>query len=367
MRILFVASNIESPGANGGSTHVTEVVTHLRERDDVLLIARRDSTLPQTLAIGTKTPMPGLRRANALRLAAQAYLQVKRFAPDVIYERGSSFGLGALLGRALSVPTLMMLLDEHRTELSLRTASRVIATREDLVPPAYRRKLRLVRWGANTRVFHPGVDGGPLRRALGIGADELVVGYTGGFYSWHGLEELVEAAKTLTDLPVKFLLVGEGHGRAGITKLVEQAGLGSRFIFTGRVPYERVPEHIAACDVCAAPFNPTRHGHYGQSGEFIYDPLKLFEYMAMGKPVLTLRASNIEAMFQDDRELVLTAPGDPVELARKLRELLTDPARRKRLGEAAREPVVARYSWAAHAEELRGLFREIVAEQPRPA
>src|SRR5262245_13413383 len=168
MRILFVASNIESPGANGGSTHVTEVVTHLRERDEVLLLARRDSTLAQTLAIGVKTPVPGLRRANALRLAAQAYPAVKRFAPEVIYERGSSFGLGALLGRALGVPTLMMLLDEHRTQLSLRTASRVIATRADLVPPEYRAKLRLVRWGANTRVFHPEVDGSALRAELGI-------------------------------------------------------------------------------------------------------------------------------------------------------------------------------------------------------
>ncbi|HKP59155.1 MAG TPA: glycosyltransferase family 4 protein [Polyangiales bacterium] len=362
MRVLFVASNIESPGANGGSTHVTEVVSHLREQDDVLLIARHDSTLPQTLAIGVKTPIPGLRRANALRLALRAYPEVKRFAPEVIYERGSSFGLGALLGRALSVPTLMMLLDEHRTRLSLRTASRVIATRADLVPPEFRSKLRLVRWGANTRAFNPEVDGGPLRAQLGIGKEKLVVGYTGGFYSWHGLEELVESAKSLADLPVVFLLVGEGQRRAAIEKLVASAGLTERFVFTGRVPYERVPEYIAACDICVAPFNPARHGHYGRTGEFIYDPLKVFEYMAMAKPVLTLRASNIEAMFQDDRELLLTGPGDPAELSRKLRELLTDPARRKRLGDAARAAVVASYSWSSHANELRGLFREIVAE-----
>jgi glycosyltransferase involved in cell wall biosynthesis len=239
----------------------------------------------------------------------------------------------------------------------------VIATRADLVPPEFRQKLRLVRWGANTRAFNPEVDGGPLRARLGIGADKLVVGYTGGFYSWHGLEELVTAAAALADLPVVFLLVGEGQRRAAIEKLVEGAGLKARFIFTGRVAYERVPEHIAACDVCVAPFNPARHGHYGRTGEFIYDPLKVFEYMAMARPVLTLRASNIEAMFQDDRELLLTGPGDAIELTRKLRELLIDPARRKRLGEAARAAVVENYSWSSHADELRGLFREIIAER----
>lgn len=365
MRIVFVASNIESPGANGGSTHVTEVVSHLRERDDVLLIARSDSTLPQTLAIGSKIPMRGLRRLNALKLALQAYPAVRRFAPEVIYERGSSFGLGALLGRALSVPTLMMLLDEHRTELSLRTASRVIATRRDLVPAAYEDKLRLVRWGANTRLFHPGVSGAARRAELGIDPGKLVVAYSGGFYSWHGLEELVEAARSLTDLDLVFLLIGEGEGRAKIAQLVEAAGLSERFIFTGRVAYEHVPEYIAACDVCVAPFNPARHKHYGKTGEFIYDPLKVFEYMAMAKPVVTLRAKNIEAMFQDEREIVLTEPGDAPQLAAKLRLLLSDPARRARLGEAARAIVVERYSWSAHAEELRRLFREIVDEGER--
>jgi glycosyltransferase involved in cell wall biosynthesis len=360
MRILFVASNIESPGANGGSTHVTEVVRHLREHDDVLLLARRDSTLENTLAIGTRTPAYGLRRANAVRLALQAYPHVKRFAPQVIYERASSFGLGALLGRALSVPSLCMVLDDHRTRLSLAQAGRLIATRADLVPTQYRDKLRLVRWGANTRLFHPGIDGSALRERLGIGKRRMVVGYTGGFYGWHGLEDLVPAAAQLRDLDAVFLLVGEGERSAAIRELVERTGQSDRFVFTGRVPYAAIPEYIAACDVCVAPYNPARHKQLRVSGEFIYDPLKLFEYMASGKPVITLRAKNIEAMFSDERELVMIAPGDSAELAAKLRTLLTDADKRARLGLAARAAVEAGYSWAAHAAELRLLFAELV-------
>ena len=133
MRILFVASNIECPGTNGGSTHVTEVVRHLREEDEVLVIARRGSTLEGSLAIGSRAPK-GLRQLNAVRLFAQAYPAVRAFRPQVIYERGSAFGLGAMFGRALSVPTLCMVLDAQQTALSLGTARRLIATCADLVP-----------------------------------------------------------------------------------------------------------------------------------------------------------------------------------------------------------------------------------------
>jgi glycosyltransferase involved in cell wall biosynthesis len=362
MRILFVASNIECPGANGGSTHVTEVVRHLREHDEVLLIARKGSKLPQTLAVGGAPGKKGLRQLLALGLALRTYSQVKQFAPEVIYERASAFGLGAMLGRALSVPTLLMMLDDHRTQLSLQTASRIIATREDVVPAPYRDKLHLVRWGANTRAFRPGIDSSALRARLGIGPSTLVVAYTGGFYSWHGLEELVGAAALLRDLDVVFVLVGEGELKAAIELQVQRAGLSKRFIFTGRVPYDDVPEYIALCDVYAAPYNPARHKHFGHTGEFIYDPLKLFEAMACGKAMVTLRAKNIEAMFQDGRELVMMEPGNAADLAAKLRALLLDPARRAEIGTRAREAIEAKYSWQAHVTELRSLFAAMKAE-----
>ena len=359
VRILFVAPNIEAPGSNGGSTHVTEVVSHLREQDDVLLIARRGSALANTLALGGRTPAKGLRQLNAARLALQAYPAVKRFAPEVIYERGSAFGLGAMLGRALKVPSLCMVLDEHQTALSLSTASRLIATREDIVPAAYRHKLALVRWGANTRVFNPDVDARELRARLGIAEGRLVVGYTGAFYAWHGLEELVRAAEQLRELDPLFLLVGEGERSAAIARQIAAAGLAQRFVLPGRVPYVDVPRYIAACDVYAAPYNPARK--LGPAGDFIYDPLKLFEAMAAGKPVVTLRAGNIAAMFEDGRDVVLFEPGNADDLADKLRGLLADPARRARIGAAARATVEQRYSWSAHTEVLRGLFREMIS------
>src|SRR5262249_36678025 len=157
---------------------------------------------------------------------------------------------------ALSVPSLCMVLDEHQTALSLGRASRLIATRQDIVPPAYRHKLTLVRWGANTRAFHPGLDARELRAQLGIAPERLVVGYTGAFYPWHGLEELVQAAAELRALDPLFLLVGEGERSAAIAAQIAAAGLGQSFLLPGRVPYAEVPRYVAACDVYVAPYNP---------------------------------------------------------------------------------------------------------------
>ena len=361
MRILFVAPNIEAPGTNGGSTHVTEVVTHLREQDDVLLIARRGSQLSETLALGGPTPPTGFRQLNAARLALAAYPAVKRFAPEVIYERGSAFGLGAMLGSALGVPSLCMVLDQHQTAFSLRRASRLIATRADIVPQRYRGKLSLVRWGANTRSFNPEVSGADVRAQLGIPRERLVVGYTGAFYAWHGLEELVRAAESLRDLDVAFLLVGQGERSAAIAEQIARAGLQARFLLPGRVPYAEVPRYVAACDVYVAPYNSA--SKLGPGGDFLYDPLKIFEAMACGKPVVTLRAGNIAAMFADDRDVSLFEPGNAQDLAAKLRALLQDPARRARIGAAARATVEQSYSWSAHTTVLRELFRQMIASR----
>jgi glycosyltransferase involved in cell wall biosynthesis len=266
-----------------------------------------------------------------------------------------------MLGRALSVPSLCMVLHVHHTELSLRSASRLIATREDIVAAAYRHKLTLVRWGANTRSFRPDLDARELRAQLGIAEQRLVVGYTGAFYAWHGLEDLVRAAELLRELDVVFLLVGAGERSQAVAAQIAAAGLQDRFVLPGRVPYVEVPRYVAACDVYAAPYNPARK--LGPAGDFIYDPLKLFEAMAGGKPVVTLRSGNVAAMFQDEHDVVLFEPGDARELADKLRGLLQDPARRARIGAAARATVEQRYSWSAHTAVLRDLFRQMIAER----
>jgi len=227
-----------------------------------------------------KHPPFGLKHALAAWTFPKSLKAARAFKPDVIYERGSSHGLGMLLSRALGIPMLTMVLDEHFSGLSLRHAKRIISTNLDLIPAAQRHKGVRVSWGANTDHFRADLDGAPARERLGFEPDQTVIGYTGSFQDWHGLRYLVEAAEGLRDQPVRYLLIGDGRRKAAIEELVRAKGLEDHFRFTGRVDYADVPGLLAAADCCVAPFDPDCHPLSAREG-FALDPLKVFEYLAM--------------------------------------------------------------------------------------
>ena len=358
MRILVVATEITLPDRHGGSTHVAELVRHLGEHGPTLLLARRGSTGEGLVGVGRSLPRwSALRSAHALATLPAALSAARAFAPDVIYERCTSYGLGAMLGRALGVPVLTMILDRRYSWLSLLQARRLVATRLDLVPAVVRHKAVKVGWGANAEVFDASISGEPARVRHGLG-DEFVVGYSGSFKPWHGVDVLADAADRLRDRSMRFLLVGDGPLRGELEQRVAALGLADRFVFTGSVPYEQVPHELAAADVCVAPFVPARHAASRSRG-FVLDPLKVFEYLAQRKPTVTIRAANIEALFEDGQHLRLVPPGDPGALADALAALMDDPAGARALAEAGHARVLERHTWRAHATQLVSLFEQM--------
>ncbi len=361
MRTLVVATEILLPDRHGGSTHVQELARHLGEHGPTLVLARRGSSGEGLSPVGRPMPrLSALRQASALANLPAALPVARAFAPDAIYERCTSYGLGALLSRLLGVPLLTMLLDQRYSWLSLLRARRLVATRLDLVPSPVRHKAVQVSWGANVELFDPAIPGAPARARHGLG-DAFVIGYGGSFKPWHGVDVLVEAAAHLRDRAVKFLLVGDGPQRAELEARVAALGLTDRFVLTGSVPYDRVPHELAAADLCVAPFVPARHGP-SQARGFVLDPLKVFEYLAQGKPTVTIRAANIESLFADGEHLRLVEPGDPRALAQAIAAAMDDPEGARAMAEAGRARVLARHTWRAHATQLVGLFGEMRQE-----
>jgi glycosyltransferase involved in cell wall biosynthesis len=239
-----------------------------------------------------------------------------------------------------------------------------VATRLDIVPAPVRHKAVQVSWGANTELFHAGLPAAPARARHGFG-DAFVVGYSGSFKPWHGIDVLVDAAAHLRERNVRFLLVGDGPERAELQARAASLGLRDRFVLTGAVPYDRVPQELAAADLCVAPFVPARHGPSRTRG-FVLDPLKVFEYLALQKPTITIRAANIEALFTDGEHLRLVEPGDPAALARAIAEAMDDPAGAAARAQAGHDRVLARHTWRAHAAQLVGLFGEMRREAGLP-
>src|SRR5262249_9581762 len=128
---------------------------------------------------------------------------------------------------------------------------------------------------ANPAHFRPDVE--PVHDIGGRRIDTgPVVGFVGTFAPWHGLDLLVQAFARVADrFDAKLVLVGDGPERARIEQLCRSSGLAQRVAFAGTVSYADLPRYVAAFNIGVMPDS----NDYGS-------PVKVFEYMASGKPVV---------------------------------------------------------------------------------
>jgi glycosyltransferase involved in cell wall biosynthesis len=132
-------------------------------------------------------------------------------------------------------------------------------------------------------------------------------------------------------------------------------------VFTGAVAHERMPGALAAADVGVAPFDIERHPPLRLG--FYWSPLKIFEYMASGLPVVAPALPRLKTLVGHQVEGILYDPATPAALADTLASL-RDPDRRHRLGIAARARAEREYSWQAHCAKLDAAFRALVTRNP---
>jgi glycosyltransferase involved in cell wall biosynthesis len=356
VRILYLAPNIPVPGTHGGSTHVTSVYRELLRRHEVLLLSRAGSTEPGVIAIGTGVGVPVVRHLLPAYYFARAAGAVRRFRPDVIYERYSAFGLGVAFGRLINAPSVLMTLDRDASPISFHYSARIVATSDEFIPPRYRDKYRKVHWGVDVARFEA-ARGDEVRRRLAPRGERLIV-YTGSCTRWHGLDVLVDVAARWSGPPVVIALVGDGGDRARIEALARSRGVPGKLAFTGRVPHEEVGPYVAAADLCIAPYAPSQHEIFRKHG-MNRDPIKVLEYMAAGKPAVTIDTPRIRELFRAGEEVLLYPAEDPAALEALLVSALGDPERLRRVGAAGAELVRRRYTWAQHADELDAVFAEV--------
>jgi glycosyltransferase involved in cell wall biosynthesis len=197
------------------------------------------------------------------------------------------------------------------------------------------------------------VEGGRAewRARMGWPADAFIVGYMGRFQTLgmdKGLGELVEAVMTLAaeGAPGRVrlgLVGGPAETVEALREKLRAAGLPpDTVLYAGQVPPADVPGYLRAFDVCAMPFPWTEHFAYYAS------PMKLFEYMASGSPVVASDLPSTAEVIGDGRNGLLYPPGDGEALTDALRALRDDPTTGVRLAEQAARDVLD-YTWEARA------------------
>lgn len=201
-------------------------------------------------------------------------------------------------------------------------------------------KIIVVSNGANTSLFKP-LDQRDCRRELDLDPELFYVCFVGNLAPWQGIEYLVNAAPSiLSRFPeCRFLIVGDGVMKNELLELSRELGVEDMFIFTGVVAYDRVPKYINASDVCTAPFIFARNAKIGLS------PLKLYEYMACGKPVVASNISGVSDVLETSKGGFPVLPESPDALSEAVLKLLENPDLRNKMGSKGLSYVTENYSW----------------------
>jgi len=188
------------------------------------------------------------------------------------------------------------------------------------------------------------------RRRLGLPLERPIIGYIGRFRTLEmekGIPELVEAMKDLSSVNGAELLLlcvgGPMDAVPAYLELARRIGIPQdRLRFVDRVPNTEVPYWIRAFDVALAPFPWVDHYAYFMS------PLKLFEYMAAGVPILATDLPSIREVLRHGENAWLVPPGDPKALTEGIRHLLENSDLAERLARQAKEDV-RQYTWKRRA------------------
>jgi glycosyltransferase involved in cell wall biosynthesis len=210
-------------------------------------------------------------------------------------------------------------------------------------------QLTVIHNAVDPLIFHPEVSGDAVRQKHGL-SGSLVAGFVGWLRPWHGLEGLIDAVHAcgLLERGLRLLIVGAGPGFSKVQDRIRKLGQGDRIILTGAVAHEDVPAYVAALDIALQP------------GATAYAcPMKLLEYMAMGRCILAPDQPNIRELLRDGVSARLFAPGDRPALARSLSELMDSPALRATLGRNAHRTIVERdLTWRMNAARAIDLLRD---------
>ncbi len=381
MRIAYVCADSGVPvfGRKGCSIHVQEIIRALQRRGaQITLFARRlEGEAVRGLEAVRLHQLSALHQVKgALReqmaLAANHELRraLEREGPfDLVYERYSLWSFAAMeYARKLSLPGLLEvnapLLEEqaqHRTltdvasataatETVFKAASSLIAVSEEVAAYLHRfratqGRVHIIPNGVDPERFSPQVK--PACPAPGA----FTVGFVGSLKPWHGLSVLVAAFALLLERAPKarLLIVGDGPERAKLEADLTRRGLLSSACLTGSVDPDAVPGLLTSMDVAVAP--------YPEQVRFYFSPLKVFEYLAAGLPVVASRSGQLAKLITAGVNGLLCPPGDARALADRLYQLHQNPLLRARLGTAARATVTEQYTWDAIARRILNLAR----------
>ena len=258
--------------------------------------------------------------------------QIKEFKPDIIVGFGiMNTYLASREAKKEKIPFVYYWIDvlhrlipekgfqalgEYLERMTIKNSIKVITINhklEDFVKGLGAQNTEVIGAGIDLNKFNPNIDGSTIRQEYGINDEDTLLFFMGFLYNFAGLKEVaLELAKNKYN-NLKLLIVGDGGAYPELQKIVEKHNLSNEVILAGRKSYNEIPELVAASDICILPAYPDE--------EIMQDivPIKIYEYMAMCKPVITTKLPGIMMEFGGDNGIsYVDTPEDVVLKARDI-------------------------------------------------
>ena len=204
--------------------------------------------------------------------------------------------------------------------------------------------------GVDLGTFAISVEKTVARHELNLSEGKSIVLYTGNFTTMGEDKGIADIITALREVPEVLFIAAGGSERdqERYRTLAWEKGVGERVLFFGHAPQSKLALYQQAADVLLMPFPDTPHYRNHMS------PVKMFEYMASGRPIIASNLPTIREVL-NDTNAVIVPPGDPHALAEMISSLLHDPKRAVALALKARENV-EQYSWKNRAERVMALI-----------
>lgn len=373
--------------ADGQYVHIRHLTEALLARGHDLTMAgpEDEATAPRKLDVGSndgglKSRLPAaLYEAAEFGYSVAGYRRLKKKAalrsPDILYERYNLFyHAGIWAKRHLQIPLILEvnapLVDERarhdglRLQRFARRSEQSIWNSADMVLPVtnvladYIRgagvpedRIRIIHNGVSDDFLAP-VDASIIREKYNL-SGKLVLGFTGFVRDWHGVDRVLHFIASVKREDLHLFLVGDGPARAGLEALAEELGIRSQLTVTGIVQREEMAAHVEAIDIALQP-----------AVTDYASPLKLFEYMARGKPVIAPASANICEVLTHNHDAMLFDETDMAAFTTILTALVDDSDLRVRIGSAALETLLRQdYTWAGNAHRVEMIAGQLIGRE----
>lgn len=352
MKIGYLVSDrgIDIQGTKGASSHVRGFVGALKQLGlhvDILSPKGGDIAIPNSALVPLLMESGETRLSRALShlfhngpIEEIVTKYIKEQKPDLIYERLSPFSLaGGAICKKFGIPHFLEvnapLAEQGRIyrnqalsdvadlmeELALKSAQKFVVLTDELkmwlLDKGYPAQDILMKpCGVDTSLFSKEGETIPF-------GDKIVLGFSGSLKQWHDIPMIINVFHALKSNPkIHLLIIGDGPMKKEFEALEtlhpEQVTL------TGAIPQEEVPKWLRSVTVALAP--------YPKMDLFYFSPLKIYEYMALGKAIVTTNIGQMKTLFNHRQSAMLVEPGDTQGYIQAVKELVDAPDLAEKLG-----------------------------------